>query len=89
MTPPGVGDYDYQYTVTDNFGCTYDTTVTVTIIPGPDVAAGPDASTCNAPVQLGASVTGGGFPTNCNYVLTVYDSFDDGWTGVLGLGSND
>ncbi|MCB0765329.1 MAG: proprotein convertase P-domain-containing protein, partial [Flavobacteriales bacterium] len=88
VTPPATGSYDYTFHVTDNFGCDYDTTLAVTIIPGPVVSAGPDASTCNTPVQLGASVVSGGFPTNCTYVLTMYDSANDGWTGILGLGSN-
>ncbi|MEO8589039.1 MAG: PKD domain-containing protein, partial [Flavobacteriales bacterium] len=88
VTPGAAGSYPYVYHVTDNFGCTYDTTLTVTIVNGPQVNAGPDASTCNTPVQLGASVSGGGFPTDCNYVLTLYDSANDGWTGLFGLGSN-
>ena len=29
------GNYDYTYTVTNSFGCTHDTTVTVTVKPGP------------------------------------------------------
>ncbi|MCC6937748.1 MAG: PKD domain-containing protein, partial [Flavobacteriales bacterium] len=88
VTPAAPGNYNYVYHVTDNFGCTYDTTLTVNIIAGPQVNAGPDASTCNTPVQLGATITGGGFPTNCDYVLTLYDAFGDGWTGLFGLGSN-
>ncbi|MBK9176080.1 MAG: gliding motility-associated C-terminal domain-containing protein [Flavobacteriales bacterium] len=88
VTPPAAGNFSYVYHVTDNFGCSYDTTLTVNIVPAPQVNAGPDASTCNTPVQLGASVTSGGFPTNCTYTLTLYDSFGDGWTGLFGLGSN-
>ncbi|MBL0127789.1 MAG: hypothetical protein IPP83_10090 [Flavobacteriales bacterium] len=30
---PGV--FDYTFSVTDNFGCTYDTTITVTVTPSP------------------------------------------------------
>lgn len=29
------GSFDYTFTVTDNFGCTYDTTITVTVTPSP------------------------------------------------------
>ena len=29
------GEYDYTYTVTNSFGCTHDTTITVTVKPGP------------------------------------------------------
>jgi gliding motility-associated-like protein len=33
-TPVGVGTHDYTFSVTDNFGCTYDTTFTVIVNPG-------------------------------------------------------
>ncbi|MDX9751042.1 MAG: PKD domain-containing protein [Flavobacteriales bacterium] len=33
-TPVGVGTHDYVFTVTDDFGCAYDTTITVTVNPG-------------------------------------------------------
>ncbi|MCB9184976.1 MAG: PKD domain-containing protein, partial [Flavobacteriales bacterium] len=88
VTPPSAGNYNYTYHVTDNFGCSYDTTLTVTITPPPQVNAGPDVSTCNTPVQLNANVVSGGLPTTCNYTLTLYDEFGDGWTGILGIGSN-
>ncbi len=39
-TAPGV--YPFNYQVTDNFGCTYDTTITVTIDEPFEVEAGPD-----------------------------------------------
>jgi gliding motility-associated-like protein len=34
-TPVGVGTHDYVFSITDNFGCTYDTTITVTVNPAP------------------------------------------------------
>ena len=43
--PTEVGPHVYTYTVTDNFGCTYDTTLTITITPGvtvdPSIICGP------------------------------------------------
>ena len=33
-TPVGVGDHPYTFSVTDNFGCTYDTTIYVMVNPG-------------------------------------------------------
>jgi gliding motility-associated-like protein len=33
-TPVGVGTHEYTFSVTDNFGCTYDTTITVIVNPG-------------------------------------------------------
>jgi gliding motility-associated-like protein len=81
VSPPSPGTYDYVYTVTDNFGCTYDTTLTVTIIPGPVVEAGADQVTCGTPVQLGATMVSGGLPGNCTYQIELVDSWGDGWNG--------
>lgn len=46
--PPNLGDNDYTFSITDNFGCTYDTTITITVldmhigaIVGPAVLPGP------------------------------------------------
>ncbi len=73
------GNHSFTYTVTDNFGCTYDTTVVVTIVPDLTVDAGPDQSTCGTAVQLNATCSSGGFPTSCEYELWLFDSFGDGW----------
>lgn len=35
MFAADAGSFDYTYTVTDNFGCTYDTTITITVTPSP------------------------------------------------------
>lgn len=77
-TEPGV--YDFIYAVTDNFGCTYDTTITVTVAEPFFVDAGPDAVICNDPVQLNGTVVGA--PTNCTWTLEMNDSFGDGWNGA-------
>ncbi|MBP7156234.1 MAG: proprotein convertase P-domain-containing protein, partial [Flavobacteriales bacterium] len=79
-TPPAAGTFPYTYTVTDNFGCTYDTTLSITAIPPAVITAGPDDATCGTPVQLGASVVSGGFPGSCTYQLILNDSFGDGWS---------
>jgi subtilisin-like proprotein convertase family protein len=55
-TAPGV--YPFNYQVTDNFGCTYDTTITVTIDEPFEVEAGPDMVICGDSLQLQASVIG-------------------------------
>ncbi|HRF82637.1 MAG TPA: PKD domain-containing protein, partial [Flavobacteriales bacterium] len=81
VTPPAPGNYSYIYSATDNFGCTYDTTLTVTILPPPTVSAGVDATTCGTPVNLSASVTAGGLPGSCVYALQLFDTFGDGWDG--------
>ncbi|MFZ1333279.1 MAG: PKD domain-containing protein, partial [Flavobacteriales bacterium] len=79
-TPPAPGNYNYTYSVTDNFGCTYDTVLTITVIPSAVIDAGADVTTCGDPVQLDASIVSGGFPSDCVYQLVLNDSFGDGWT---------
>ncbi|MBK9536113.1 MAG: proprotein convertase P-domain-containing protein [Flavobacteriales bacterium] len=85
ITPPGVGNFPYVYTVQDNFGCTYDTTITVSIVQGPQVNAGANVTTCGDPVQLGATITSGGIASPCNYTLTLNDTWGDGWFGGSGV----
>ncbi|MCB9184974.1 MAG: gliding motility-associated C-terminal domain-containing protein [Flavobacteriales bacterium] len=54
---PQPGNYSYLFTVSDNFGCNYDTTITVTIDPQVVIDAGPDITLCNDPVPMAAQVT--------------------------------
>lgn len=57
------GFYDYTYFATNNFGCTFDTTITIEAMMGPEVTAGPDQVFCVDPVQLTAGVVGNPVPT--------------------------
>lgn len=50
VQPPSPGTYNYIYEVTDNFGCTYDTTVNFEVLPLPNVQS--DTIGCNLGVQL-------------------------------------
>jgi len=52
ITPPISGVYSYRYTAVDNFGCTYDTTITVTATAAPS-----SAFTVTSPVCVGAPST--------------------------------
>lgn len=80
FTADAPGVYDFLYTVTDNFGCGYDTTITVTIAEPFFVDAGLDQVICNDPVQLVATQVGAA--TNCTWTLQMNDSFGDGWNGA-------
>lgn len=55
-TTPGF--YDYTFFATNNFGCTFDTLITIEVIEGPDITAGPDLTFCDEPVTLQAGLTG-------------------------------
>lgn len=85
-TPDAPGDYDFTFTVTDNFGCSYDTTITITIDEPIAIDAGPDIILCSDPEPMAGVVDGGG-TANCNYTLTLYDSANNGWGGGIGQAS--
>lgn len=61
-TTPGA--YDYTFYATNNFGCTFDTTITIQAIEGPEITAGPDLQVCQEPVTLQAGM-GGANPPVC------------------------
>ena len=85
-TPNAPGDYDYTFTVIDNFGCTYDTTVTITVATPVEVDAGPDIVLCNDPEPMAGEVIGA--PASCDWSLDLIDSFGDGWNGGATLAVN-
>jgi gliding motility-associated-like protein len=57
VTPTATGAQTYTYHLVDNFGCSYDTTVTVNVTAGPAISISPASSTVCAgtPVTLTAS----------------------------------
>ncbi|MCH2233745.1 MAG: PKD domain-containing protein [Crocinitomicaceae bacterium] len=80
VTPSAPGDFDYTYTVIDNFGCTYDTTITISVDDPITMDAGLDTSICDGtPVMIGSDDLGGS--AGCTYVLELVDTFGDGWNG--------
>ncbi|MFK7756152.1 MAG: PKD domain-containing protein [Flavobacteriales bacterium] len=73
ITPPALGEYDYTFYASNNFGCTFDTTLVVSIVPGPVVDAGMDMLICNDPLDLEAVITSNEFeaePCNFTFVLS-------------------
>ncbi len=50
VQPSAAGDYDYTFEVTDNFGCTYDTTIVVHVLDGPEIV--PNDTTCDNSFQV-------------------------------------
>ncbi|MBM72257.1 MAG: hypothetical protein CL847_05695 [Crocinitomicaceae bacterium] len=57
---PNPGDFSFTYEVTNNFGCTWDTTVNITVIEGPQnsITAGSDLVFCQDPIQLQGDFNG-------------------------------
>ena len=46
VTPTTTGGFDYTFNALDDFGCTSDTTITLTVAPGPTVNIGNDTALC-------------------------------------------
>lgn len=80
VTPTASGSFTYTYSVTDDFGCTFDTTVVLTVDPLASVFAGNDTTLCNgAGLQLDGQIAG--LTSTCSYELILEDTFGDGWNG--------
>jgi len=58
VQPNTSGDYDYTYEVTDDFGCVYDTTVTLYVLPQPEIFN--DTIACNFGMGVNGTVAYGG-----------------------------
>ncbi|MDZ4823050.1 MAG: PKD domain-containing protein [Flavobacteriales bacterium] len=84
VLPDAEGVYCYDYIVTNNFGCTFDTTICLTVELAPQVYAGPDVyMACdNTMLQGGldgsASASCGGDGGTFNYCYTDSEFFE--WT---------
>jgi len=82
VTPTSTGTFEYTFSALNNFGCVQDTTISITVVPGPTADAGPDVVICDEPGQLEGSVDGvPPPPPTCNYTLEMLDTFGDGWNG--------
>jgi gliding motility-associated-like protein len=83
VTPGVAGTFDYNYYCVNNFGCDFDSTITITVTDNPMADAGLDTSLCGGgatSVQLNGGIGGGGSAT-CDYVLDLVDTFGDTWNG--------
>lgn len=79
VTPTSAGVFDYTYYAINNFGCAFDSTVSITVDALVPISAGPDVIVCgNTPVRIGPdSLTGG----SCDYTMLFVDSWGGGWNG--------
>ena len=82
VTPTVGGTFPYTYEVTNNFGCTHDSTVMLTVDPLVNVNAGNDTTLCSGNgLQLNGQLIG--YNSDCNYTLSLDDTFGDGWNGAV------
>ncbi|MBI2280905.1 MAG: gliding motility-associated C-terminal domain-containing protein [Bacteroidetes bacterium] len=78
VLPQGEGDHQYVFQVTDEYGCSFDTTINVNVLPEIIAIASPDTNLCQGQ-QVTFDV--GGATSNCNYTVELFDSWGDGWDG--------
>ncbi len=79
IAPTTAGSETYNYSLVNNFGCTFDTSITITVDSLRPINAGPDITICGGqPVIIGPDSTSG---INCEYRLLLFDSFGDSWNG--------
>jgi len=55
VQPNTVGSYSYVFNVMDNYGCPYDTTVSFTVVAGPEIFS--DTVACNLEFQVSETVS--------------------------------
>jgi len=84
-TVTGAGNYEYTFSVTDNFGCTYDTLVSVVVPELPLLDAGEPIVLCNDPEPMTGQITANGPPSSCAWELVLYETFGDSWNGGANL----
>jgi gliding motility-associated-like protein len=82
IAPAAAGSYTYTYNVVDDFGCAYDTSLTVIVNQNPIIFAGNDTTLCGGNgLQLNGMLDGSGAVSDCIYELVLEDDFGDGWNG--------
>ncbi len=80
VLPTASGSYVYDYFVTNDFGCIHDTSFMLTVNDNPVSFAGNDTTICGGTgVQLDGQVVG--IVSSCDYILSLEDTFGDGWNG--------
>lgn len=81
VSPTAPGTYDYTFSTLNDFGCTFDTTVTVTVLEPLSPNAGEDSEiNCDEPYQLNTYLNATPSPT-CEYEIVLQDNFLNGWNG--------
>lgn len=76
-SPSTPGEYDYTFSVTDNFGCTYDTTITISIPEQPVLEAGDPIVLCSDPLPMAGAILANEPPEPFVFVWTPAVGLDD------------
>ncbi|NND94329.1 MAG: PKD domain-containing protein [Flavobacteriales bacterium] len=79
VTPTEPGDFNYTYSTLNDFGCPFDTMVTVTVLDPLNPNAGNDVDiACEEPYQLSVFLDSDPSPS-CDYELILLDTWGNGW----------
>lgn len=80
--PDSNGLYDYTFQITDEYGCTFDTTVVVFVLPEMIPLASPDTIICpGQALNLVGTNSATPIISTCDYCIYMEDTWGDGWNG--------
>lgn len=71
ITPPALGDYEYSFYASNNFGCTFDTTLVVTVVNGPQLTLPDELGFCGSEFDLVPEIVNEFDQGPCNYIFTL------------------
>jgi gliding motility-associated-like protein len=81
IMPPSLGAYEYVFSAANNFGCTFDTTIVVEVVNGPQITLPEELGFCGSEFDLVPEIVNDFDQGPCNYIFTLGNengnSFDD------------
>ena len=81
IMPPALGEYEYVFSASNNFGCTFDTTIVVEVVNGPQLTLPDEIGFCGSEFNLVPEIVNDFDQGPCNYIFTLGNengnSFDD------------
>ena len=81
IMPTALGDYEYVFSAANNFGCTFDTTIVVEVVNGPQITLPEELGFCGSEFDLVPEIVNDFDQGPCTYIFTLGNengnSFDD------------
>ncbi len=71
IMPPALGEYEYIFSASNNFGCTFDTTVVVEVVNGPQITLPSEIGFCGNGFDLIPEITNDFDQGPCDYIFTL------------------
>ncbi|MFK7756151.1 MAG: PKD domain-containing protein [Flavobacteriales bacterium] len=82
FTPPALGEYEYLFTAVNNFGCTTDTTVIVTVVLGPELTLPEEIGFCGDEFELVPEITNEFDQGPCMFSVILANDQNNGFNGA-------